>query len=133
METFPLRLAPGADLKDALEQWLKDHRVEAAFVIAGIGSLDQSAIRYAGEPDPLPTPATLEILTLQGSISPDGAHLHMSVSDPQGRVFGGHVKPGCCIATTAEILIAILPGVRFARATDATTGYAELVVTTIKT
>ena len=129
METFPLRLTPGADLKDALEQWLKENRVDAAFVIAGIGSLDQAAIRHAGEPDPLPGPATLEILTLQGSISPDGAHLHMSVSDPQGRVTGGHVKQGCRIATTAEILIAVLPGLRFTRAPDATTGYDELVVT----
>jgi len=131
MDYRPHRLLPGEDLKESLERLFLASGAQAAFVVAGIGSLDRAAIRYAGAPDPLPQPATLEILTLQGSISPDGAHLHMSVSDPQGNVTGGHVKPGCRIATTAEILIAVLPGLRFARAPDATTGYDELVVTRI--
>jgi predicted DNA-binding protein with PD1-like motif len=129
----PYRLSPGEDLKDALEAWLAATGAPAAFVVAGIGSLDRAAIRYAGEPDAGLAEGRFEILTLQGSLSADGAHLHISVSDAKGRVRGGHVKPGCRIATTAEILIALLPGVRFARAVDAATGYPELVVTTVRT
>jgi len=78
----------------------------------------------------LPTPSRgdLEILTLAGSLSPDGAHLHMSVSDADGRVTGGHACVGCTVRTTAEILIALLPGHRFRRMLDDDTGFPELSI-----
>ena len=46
----------------------------------------------------------------------------------EGRLIGGDVLPGCFVRTTAEVLIAWLDGWAFARAADALTGYAELVV-----
>jgi len=128
MDYHPCRLPPGEDLKQALDAWIGVSGFAAAFVVAGIGSLDRAAVRYAGEPDADLIEGRYEILTLQGSLSADGAHLHIAVSDAQGRVTGGHVRPGCRIATTAEILIAILPGLRFAREDDAATGYPELVI-----
>ena len=123
MDDRPYRLSPGEDLKDALEQRFAESGVGGAFVVSGIGSLDRAAVRYAGEPDAALVEGRFEILTLQGTLSADGAHLHIAIADAQGRVSGGHVKRGCRIATTAEILIAVLPGVRFARAVDAATGY----------
>jgi uncharacterized protein len=128
MDYHPYRLSPGDDLKNELERRFTASGAGAAFVLSGIGSLDRAAVRYAGEPDPEPVDGRYEILTLQGTLSADGAHLHVTVADAQGQVRGGHVKPGCRIATTAEILIAVLPGVRFARVPDAATGYAELVI-----
>ena len=65
---------------------------------------------------------------MAGSVSPDGAHLHMSVSDPAGRVYGGHVAPGCIVRTTAELLLVLLPALEFARELDPATGFTELVV-----
>lgn len=70
----------------------------------------------------------MEILTLAGSLSPDGAHLHMSVADAQGRVVGGHVTPGCIVRTTVEVLIALLPEQRFSREHDVESGCKELVI-----
>lgn len=70
----------------------------------------------------------LEILTLAGSLSPDGAHLHISVADADGRVTGGHVAPGCIVRTTAEILLAALPDVRFSREPDPASGWDELAI-----
>lgn len=128
MNYQPLRLSPGDDLKEALEAQFGQLGLTAAFVVAGIGSLDRAAVRYAGEPDAQLIEGRYEILTLQGSLAADGAHLHVSVSDAQGRVYGGHVRPGCRIATTAEILVAELPGLRFARDLDVATGYPELVI-----
>jgi predicted DNA-binding protein with PD1-like motif len=43
-------------------------------------------------------------------------------------VLGGHVGPGCIVRTTAELLLALLPGRRFARAFDPQTGYQELKI-----
>jgi predicted DNA-binding protein with PD1-like motif len=128
MQIHPIRLNPGQDLRAAIEAVLIEHDMHAAFVLQGIGSLSVARLRFAGMEQPAELHADLEILTLGGSVSRDGAHLHMAVSDGQGRVSGGHVGSGCIVRTTVEVLLAILPAHRFARELDATTGYAELVV-----
>lgn len=128
MQVHPLRLCPGDDLRVALEDVLRQRNLHAAFVIQGIGSLSVAHLRFAGHEDPTELRDDLEILTLAGSLSSDGAHLHMSVADPQGRVFGGHVARGCTVRTTAEILLALLPGHRFSREYDVNSGFMELVI-----
>jgi len=127
LRPLPLRLSPGDDLRAAVVAALRDSGLDAAFVVQGIGSLSVAQLRYAGQPDPTDLRGDLEILTLAGSISPDGAHLHMSVSDAEGRVFGGHVGAGCIVRTTAELLLALLPDNHFARRLDPRTGYLELM------
>jgi predicted DNA-binding protein with PD1-like motif len=127
MHALPLRLAPGADLRGAIEAALGTHK--AAFVVQGIGSLSVAQLRYAGVDQPTALHGDLEILTIAGTIAPDGAHLHMAVSDAQGRVYGGHVAAGCIVRTTAEILIAVLPEHAFSRELDVEgSGFKELVI-----
>jgi len=128
MHTLALRLGPGEDLRAALDGALARRGGEAAFVVSGIGSLRRACIRFAGAETPTLLEGDLEILTLAGTLSPDGSHLHVSVSDAQGRVWGGHAAPGCEVRTTAEVLVALLPEWRFAREHDPATGYAELAV-----
>ena len=128
MQAHPLRLCPGDDLRVALEDVLPQVKLQAAFVIQGIGSLSVAQLRFAGDKDLTELRDDLEILTLAGSISSDGAHLHMSVADPRGRVFGGHVGHGCTVRTTAEILLALLPDHRFSREHDLSSGFMELVI-----
>jgi predicted DNA-binding protein with PD1-like motif len=126
MRALPLRLHPGDDLRDALGAALAGE--PAAYVLQGIGSLSVARLRLAGRPEPDTFTGDFEILTLAGSLGPDGPHLHMSISDEQGRVTGGHVAPGCIVRTTAEVLVALLPDHAFGRAPDAVTGYAELTI-----
>jgi len=128
MNTLPLRLSPGDDLRAALSDAVAAQGIEAAFVVAGIGSLREARLRFAGRDELQHTVGDLEILTLSGTLGAGGAHLHASLSDADGRVFGGHVAPGCIVRTTAEILLALLDDVRFAREPDAATGYAELAI-----
>jgi predicted DNA-binding protein with PD1-like motif len=128
MQTYPVRLSPGDDLRGALEDVLRELNLAAAFVLQGIGSLSVAQLRFAGVEEPSELRGDLEILTLAGSISLNGAHLHMSVSDSRGQVLGGHVAHGCSVRTTAEILLALLPEHRFSREHDAHTGFAELVI-----
>jgi predicted DNA-binding protein with PD1-like motif len=128
MQAHPLRLCPGDDLRVALEDVLPQVKLQAAFVIQGIGSLSVAQLRFAGDKDLTELNDDLEILTLAGSISSDGAHLHMSVADPRGRVFGGHVGHGCTVRTTAEILLALPPEHRFSREHDLSSGFMELVI-----
>jgi uncharacterized protein len=128
MQACPLRLSPGDDLRATVEAALRERGVSAAFVVQGIGSLSVAQLRYAGVESPCELRGDLEILTVAGSVSPDGAHLHMAVADANGHVSGGHVAPGCRVRTTAELLLVLLPGHRFSRALDPQTGYMELQI-----
>ncbi len=129
MKTLPLRLSPGDDLRAALDAALAATGAEAAFVVSGIGSLREARVRLAGRDTPHHTVGDLEILTLSGTLGAGGSHLHASLADADGRVFGGHVAPGCVVRTTAEVLVVVLDDVRFTREFDAQTGYAELQIT----
>jgi predicted DNA-binding protein with PD1-like motif len=124
----PLRLNPGRDLRATLEDTLRQRGLSAAFVITGIGSLRETRLRLAGLPTTQAIDGDVELLTLSGTLSEDGAHLHMSVADAQGRVWGGHAAYGCLVRTTAEVLVAPLPDWRFSREVDPETGWAELVI-----
>lgn len=128
MRALPVRLHPGQDLRAALESQLVQERMEAAFVLQGIGSLGTARIRFAGMSEATELTGDMEILTLCGSLSTKGAHLHISVADAQGQVRGGHVAPGCIVRTTAEIVLALLPDHHFSRAPDAVSGWDELVI-----
>lgn len=127
MNSLALRLNPSDDLRSALQAALAAQGVQAGFVLAGIGSLSDARLRLAAAEQATLVPGPSEILTLCGSLGTDHAHLHMSVSDAQGRVWGGHVLSDCRVRTTAELLIALLPEWRFAREMDPVTGYQELV------
>ena len=131
MRLLPVRLHPQQDLRIALESMLANEGIGAAFVLQGIGSLGLAWIRFAGKAEATALHGDLEILTLSGSLSSDGAHLHISVADANGRVVGGHVAHGCIIRTTAEILVAVLPEHQFTREPDVESGCNELVIRTI--
>jgi uncharacterized protein len=125
MEALPLRILPGTDLRRSLETAAG---TRAAFVISGIGSLSNASLRFAGKDEPELLEGDLEILTLAGSISAQGSHLHMSIASAQGQVMGGHVSYGCIVRTTAEVLVLLLPEWSLTREHDPATGFAELVV-----
>lgn len=125
---LPLRLLPGDDLRAALAAALAANGAQAAFVVAGIGSLGPACIRLAGAEAVTPLEGEFEILTLSGTLARDGVHLHIAVADSAGRVTGGHVAHGCIVRTTAEVLVTLLPGWSFSRTPDARTGYDELAI-----
>lgn len=94
MQLLPIRLSPGVDLRRALENAAADQANDSAFVVAGIGSLTEASLRYAGEAMETRIVGHLEKLSLSGPLRPSGAHLHMSVSDALGQVFGGQSHGG---------------------------------------
>lgn len=95
-------------------------------MVAGIGSLSQLCIRLAAAEHETRLSGSFELLTLSGTLSADGAHLHFSVASESGQVLGGHVGYGNVIRTTAEVLVVALEGWVLSRAHDPATGYAEL-------
>ncbi|WP_319584224.1 PPC domain-containing DNA-binding protein [uncultured Pseudodesulfovibrio sp.] len=126
--TVAARLTPGQDLLAELERLFADTGAGAGCVLACVGSLTKAVIRFANQPDSATLEGHFEIISLTGVLSPEGAHCHIAVSDGTGRTSGGHLMEGCRIYTTAEVVIGLLPGVRFARPFDPQTGYPELAV-----
>lgn len=128
MQTWVLRLSPGVDPIESLLDACKENGWTAAFVVSGVGSLASARLRFAAQPEPSDIAGPLELVSLSGTLSLDGPHLHAAVSDAQGNVFGGHLRPGSKVRTTAEILVTVLPDVVFRRRADPRTGYRELIV-----
>lgn len=131
-----LRLSPGDDLRAGLESAFRELQARgcrAACVVSAVGSLSRAVLRYAGQAQGTVLDEALELVSLSGTLSADGPHLHAGVADARGAMRGGHVMPGCTVRTTAEIVLAPLPGWAFSRAHDARTGFMELVAQRLDT
>jgi predicted DNA-binding protein with PD1-like motif len=123
------RLTPGEDLRAGIEAAFRASGATAGFVAAAVGSLGPAMLRLAGEDGATVIPGPLEIVSLSGSLSVDGPHLHLAVSRADGTLAGGHLLPGATVRTTAEIVLGLLPGIAFSRRPDPRTGYDELHIT----
>jgi predicted DNA-binding protein with PD1-like motif len=125
---YAVRLHPGDDLRLSLEALAKEKHLHAGYVVTCVGSLRKAAIRFADRKETEMVEGPLEIVSLVGTLSPDGPHLHISVSDGNGKTIGGHLSEGSLVYTTAEIVVADIAGVGFAREVDPATTFKELVV-----
>lgn len=128
MQTYCLRLTPGQDLKQTLQTFAEAQALEAGIILTGLGSFTQASLRFAAAENATVIEGPLELISLSGTLSRHGMHLHGAIADVQGRVYGGHIMPGCIVRTTAEITIAELPNLRLDRQSDPQTGYLELVI-----
>jgi predicted DNA-binding protein with PD1-like motif len=128
MKVVPLRLKPGDDLRRVLEAWMGQQQEQAGCVISAVGSLSLAQLRFAGAAEATTISGDLEILSLAGTLSADGAHLHITIADSTGSVIGGHLCHGSLVRTTAELVLGLLPQWRFRRVLDPATGCAELQI-----
>lgn len=129
MKTYALRLRPGQDLRKELEKFAKERKLQAGLIVTAVGSLTQAALRLADQSETTQFEGKFEIVSLVGTLSPDGPHLHISLSDKTGRTIGGHLVEGCTVYTTVELVVGEIEGIRFTREQDAESGYKELRVT----
>ncbi|MGE0495304.1 MAG: PPC domain-containing DNA-binding protein [Vulcanimicrobiota bacterium] len=128
MEGQALRLSPGQDLKAELVGYIQQHHLQAGAIVTCVGSLERVVLRLADQAEGTTFEGKFEIVSLVGTLSPDGVHLHLAVSDSQGHTIGGHLMEGCHVYTTAEIVLVELKDTQFRRTLDPSTGYPELEV-----
>ncbi|HEX2817576.1 MAG TPA: PPC domain-containing DNA-binding protein [Phenylobacterium sp.] len=132
MRTYAFRLTPGTDLRAELMRLTEQHALRAGCILSCVGSLSHARLRMPGaigDPEVIATWAEpMEILSLTGTLCPDGLHVHISLSRRDGSCLGGHLVQGCLINTTAELVIGEAPQVEFHRPLDPATGYNELSV-----
>jgi uncharacterized protein len=127
-KTHLFRFAPGNDLKKGIEAFVKENEILAGWIGCGVGSLTRYNIRFANKPDGSQGEGHFEIVSLMGTVSVNGSHLHISISDDIGQTVGGHLLEGNVVYTTAEIVIVEIEGLAFTREKDEATGWNELVV-----
>ncbi|MBL7760670.1 MAG: DNA-binding protein [Sediminibacterium sp.] len=122
------RLKPGQDLYRSIDSVVKLNKINAGWMVTCSGSLTDYHIRFANMPEGARDTGHFEIVSLAGTLSSEGSHLHLSVSDSTGKTIGGHLLEGCTVYTTAEIVIAASDEFVFSREEDGTTPWKELQI-----
>jgi predicted DNA-binding protein with PD1-like motif len=122
------RLDPGTCLKSALQNVIQTHSLKAAVIVSCVGSLHVAHLRLAGAKETQRFDGPFEIVSLVGTLSPDGVHIHISIANAQGQVLGGHLLDGNLVHTTAELVLMACESLTFSRPHDSQTGYGELKI-----
>lgn len=133
------RIPRGVDLITGIKEICKEHDIKHGYIPMCIGSFISARIIYAipgeGAPigfvysKPVDIEGPLELLYAQGLIGQEdtgelSVHIHMLVSDPNMRVWGGHtVEGGNIVAATGEIIIHELDEAEYIRQFDEETGF----------
>ena len=128
MRTHCFRLHRGDDLRGAMEDYVRAHHIRAAVVLSAVGCVSRARLRDASGVNIRTLVDHLESVSLMGTLSEERTHLHISLSREDLSTVGGHLKEGCIVNTTAEIVLLELTGVAFGAGYDPETGYEELVI-----
>ena len=128
MKIFPIRLKPEQDLKASLKTFVEQNNIQSGFILTTVGSLKQATLLFASQDETQVFEERFEIVSLVGTLSTHGLHLHISLSDKNGKTIGGHLVDGCIIYTTAEIIVGTTENFTFLRTVDTVTGYKELEI-----
>ena len=121
------RLTKGMDLKKEIESYAIKNKI-SGIILCCVGCLNKARIRLATGETILEKNENFEIVSITGTLSPDGVHIHISLSDIHGNTIGGHLKDGCIVDSTAEICIEIFDNIKLKREFDDSTGYQELII-----
>lgn len=125
---YVFRLTKGMDLKKEIVKYCNDNDIKAGIIGACVGCCYEINFRLAGGEAFYHKIADHEIVSMTGTISEDGVHIHVSFSDDKGVTVGGHLNDGCFVNSTAEICIIEIDNYKLTRPFDESTGYKELNV-----
>lgn len=134
MKTLTRRLKQGQFLREEIEKIVQEEGIQAGVILSVVGGIKNANLRMPvqenGEHEVKHLEGPFELVSCTGTLSQDGCHLHASVSDRSGACYGGHLKEGCAIFFTVELVIGILEDATFRRVMDAETGFEELTAET---
>ena len=130
MRHYTERLHPGMDLKKELLRIIQEQQIKAGVVLSLVGSLTMATLRLADGKTIKTWDEPFEIVSATGTLAAKDMHLHISLAGEDAKVIGGHVKIGCIVHTTVEVVFGIFDDVEYSWEQDDETGYPELVLTT---
>jgi uncharacterized protein len=121
VKAHAFRLKPGQDLKKEIQNLVIEKQIKAGWISTCVGSLTNYNIRFANQPNSTSANGHFEIVGLSGTVSVNGSHLHISISDNTGKTVGGHLMEDCIVNTTAEIILLSSDEFVFKREKDGST------------
>ena len=128
-----IRLAPGTDLLDGMQEACERYGLRNGVVLSAIGSLEP--VRFCdvealpdkkfgyGYGGVLELNDTIELTGASGVICSDAEgninlHVHICMSDKTGKAYGGHLVQGTKVLMTADIVLGEIEGVSMLREYD---------------
>ena len=108
MEHYFYNFSTGVNVYNSLNDLHRDHN-STSFLISAVGDLSKVSFKCPLNDNPLIIAKKLEIITLSGYTRSYESHLHISVSDEDCRVFGGHLLSGKIVLKSLDVLIGIIP------------------------
>jgi predicted DNA-binding protein with PD1-like motif len=124
-EIYRVRLDRGDLLLESLLDIIKKYDIQDGALLTAVGSLQEctyhGVMSLAEKPEQKFTTrkGPMEILNINGIIAAGEPHFHMTLSDPAGPSFGGHLEKGCKVLYRAELTIAKFSGSKVARLPNA--------------
>lgn len=127
-----IRLMPGEDILVGISDYCYKHDIEGGYVATCVGSLSQVCFRKGYTRTRLTLKGPFEIVSMVGTVSKGGLHIHASVSDDDFKVRGGHLVTDTLVQSTAEIVIVELENYELSRSKDLGSSYKTLKITEIR-
>ena len=94
MKTHTFRLKPQQDLFDSIEEFARQNNIEAGCVLSSVGSLTHATLRLANREFYNEYNGHFEVVSMTGTVSIHGSHIHIAISDGNGVTIGGHLVSG---------------------------------------
>lgn len=130
MKQITRRLKPGQFLKEEIEKLVADENIQAGAILAAVGGVENANLRVSKLDDGTHVVKELEgpfeLVSCMGTLSRDECHVHVSVSDRDGKCYGGHLKGGCRVFVTIELVVLVFQDETYQRTLDVETGFKEL-------
>lgn len=114
-------LEPGDLLLESIQAIVKELDIHTGILLTGIGSLRKGHIHTVltnvnpVEELYLHLEGPLEVTNFNGLIANYEPHIHITMSQPDMKFYGGHLEPGSEILTLSEFSILRIPDLRLHR------------------
>ncbi|XP_018007958.1 bifunctional protein GlmU-like [Hyalella azteca] len=137
MRVHVIRLRPGTEVTEELQRLAREELQAGGCVLTCVGSVTGITLRFAsqdtgGDNKIQSFKGHYEVLSLVGTLTKDGLHLHTCLGDKDGKTIGGHVMGDMVTYTTMELVIGVMEDFVLTREFDEETKFDELVVTPAK-
>jgi predicted DNA-binding protein with PD1-like motif len=109
-----IRMKPGTDMLEGLNQTVKEKKIKNAVILAGIGSVKDYHYHVVSDRNLPPAQefpkasVAMDLVSVQGYIMNGRVHAHIALSDENSMV-GGHLEKGTIALTFFILTIGILP------------------------
>ena len=111
MEHSFYKFSSGSDVLYSLNELMLNSN-STSFLISSVGDLSTVSFKCPLSDKPRTFEQKLEIITLTGYLTSIESHIHISVSDENCNVYGGHLLPGTIVYKSLNILLGSIPNLK---------------------